>query len=60
MKTVLKQGVPQGSFLSPIVFLFFIDDLRWGSGNIQVSLFADDMAILAQDNKLHVAEEQLQ
>ena len=59
-KTILKQGILQGSLLSPLLFLFYFDDLHWGSGYQHVSLFAEDVAILVQDSKLHIAEERLQ
>ena len=42
------------------LFLFFIDDLRWGSGGLHVTLFADDVAVFVWDSKLHVAEARLQ
>ena len=59
-KTIIKQGVPQGSVQSPLLFLFYVDDLHWGSGDLHVSLFAGDVAIWAQDSKLHIAEKRLQ
>ena len=59
-KTILKQGVPRGYVLSPQLFFVYIDDQHWGSGDLSVSLFADDVAILAQDSKLHIAEKRLQ
>ena len=59
-RSILKQGVHQGSILSPPLFLFSIDDLHWGTGDLHVNLFADDVAILAQDSKLHIAEKRLQ
>ena len=58
--TILKQDVPQGSVFSPLLLLFFIDDLWWGSVDLHVSLLSDDMAILAQDSKLNVAGTWLQ
>lgn len=45
---LMRQGVPQGSVLSPLLFLFVIDRLRDVlSPNLTVSLFADDVAIMS-------------
>ena len=45
-----REGVPQGSVLAPLLFLFVIDSLndRIPQG-LQVSLFADDVALWASD-----------
>ena len=45
--------------MSPILFLFYIDDLHWDSGDLQDGIFADDVEILAQDSKFHVKEARL-
>ena len=45
----LKQVVPQGSLLSPLLFLFYVDDLASAVESPQVSIFADDVAVLTQD-----------
>ena len=47
---VFRRGVPQGSVLSPLLFLFAIDGLAGAVGpGLGVSLFADDVALWASD-----------
>ena len=41
----MVNGLPQGSVLSPILFICFINDICDDMG-VEVSLFADDLAIL--------------
>ena len=45
----LHQGVPQGSVLSPLLFLFYIDGIKEViSPEVKISLYADDIAIWSQ------------
>lgn len=47
----MKAGVPQGSVISPLLFLLFINDIADGlPDGVQASLFADDLAIWTQDS----------
>lgn len=57
----LKQGVPQGPVLSPILFLFFIDGVRAAiPRELEVSMYADDVAIWVRNRDKRKATEQVE
>ncbi len=57
----LRQGLPQGSVLSPLPFLLYIDDLRRViPKNVEVGLFADDVSLFSSHNNKEVAEAAIQ
>ena len=57
----VKQGLTQGSVLSPLLFVIFINDiLKDLPDEVSASLFADDAAVYASDTNLVKAQEKLQ
>ena len=45
-------GVPQGSILGPLLFLFYVDDLR-NNLSLNCKLFADDTSLFSVVNNIH-------
>ncbi len=55
------QGLPQGSVLAPLLFLFYINNLApLLHPDLTVSMYADDVSILASDSRRERAEEMAQ
>ena len=52
-----NQGLPQGSVLAPLLFLFYINDLASTlNDDAVIALFADDVCILTTARKREDAE----
>ena len=57
---VVKSGVPQGSFLGPLSFLLYINDIQFCSELVSIVLFADDTNILFSHTCLKKLNEIIQ
>jgi retron-type reverse transcriptase len=56
----IKNGVPQGSVLGPLLFFMFINELPRVIQNAEVVLFADDTSILIMENNPLLLNEKVQ
>ena len=57
----MKQGLPQGSVLSPLLFILFINNLAEAlPDDAKAALFADDASLLATNRDKELAQKEAQ
>ena len=58
---VFQEGLPQGSVLAPLLWLVYMNDIDQNlPADVEVSLYADDVAILSSDRSLLSCASKLQ
>lgn len=57
--TEVNYGLPQGSKLANLLFIIFINDLRFNLKHSKISMYADDCMIYVSDNDIDHAKAQL-
>jgi len=55
-----ENGTPQGSIISPLLFLLMINNLDPGVDNVELSLLADDSAIFYASRNLKLIQDKVQ
>src|SRR6218665_1234811 len=56
----MENGSPQGSVISPVLFIILLNDIPEPMNGIKLSLYADDSAIWRSSHKQEVNERELQ
>lgn len=59
-KFMQQNGTPQGSIISPLLFLIMINDISTGVDGVDMSLFADDSAIYVGNRNIKILENKIQ